>query len=209
MMKTVTRILILAVVATLASACYDENNYSYLLDKEKKQINAYIEHEGIKVVHEEPADDAWGKDIYYAPTSSAYNDGFHFHLVRRGDSIEIGYDSADPEKPDTIVKKPVKYGNTVCVRYKKFTLTPPCDTIESCWSTLDSASPIEFMYSPLGNSGYNFSDAGKGFYAAIELMKYPGSECIVIVPSKMGTASDIKYVTPYGYRIKFETIKNQ
>ncbi len=115
---------------------------------------------------------------------SGYDD-LYFHLVYRGDSLR-----ADSTKID-----PVQSGDKVYIRYKKFALTEDPDTLSN-WTTVDSPSAIEVLYP----SGY--SSTCVGWIAAIQLMQYSDSECLIICPSKQGFSDDNSSVTPYIYRMR-------
>lgn len=195
-MNKTLQLILLTVVGIVMTGCYDDNNYAYQLSKEKKEIDSYISRENLHILHTLPeADSLWGEKDYY-DGSAEYDDNFYFHLIRRGDTIEVD------ESGDTIPVEAVRAGQSVVVRYKKFVLTEGCDTIESNWSTLDSPTPTTFVYKQ------DYTTGCKGLHAAVEMMKYPGSQCLVIVPSKMGTNSDMTRVTPYGYKVELKGISH-
>ena len=85
----------------------------------------------------------------------------------------------------------------IVARYKKFALTENADTI-SYWTTLDQAFPIEFHY-------LNTSECEcTAWHYAVRLMKYPDSQCEIIVPSKLGFSAEQNSVTPYVYILKIK-----
>lgn len=71
------------------------------------------------------------------------------------------------------------------------------DTL-SYWTTLDQAYPVEFHY-------MNTSECEIiAWHEAIRLMKYPNSQCEIIVPSKLGDSNAQDSVTPYVYILKIK-----
>ncbi len=175
--------VLLALLALMCLAGCSSNTYSDLRKKEDKLIANYIKRNGITVVSELPADDhVWGEQEYYQV--SGYDD-LYFHLITRGDSLR-----ADSTKID-----PVASGDKVNIRYKKFALTENPDTLSN-WTTIDSPSAVEVLY-PTG-----YSSTCVGWIAAIQLMRYSDSECLIICPSKQGFSDDNTSVTPYIYRLR-------
>ena len=164
------------------------NSYSSDLKKEKKLIADYIAREGINVVYEEPADDAWGEKDYYQVNGYDY---LYYHLTKRGTPYHIN------DKGDTIRTDSVIATETVVMRYRKYTLDINADTADF-WTTLNSAYPTEFTYLT------DFTTAPTAWHVAVGLMKYSDSECKIICPSKLGFTEDGNTVTPYGYDLKMK-----
>ena len=173
----------------LATGC-NNNTYSRLRDQEDKLIANYISRNGLTIVNEEPAmDHVWGEKEYYKVKGE---DNFYFHLISRGDSIRI--DSISETESDTIDLEIIA-NDVIITRYKRFGLTENADTL-SYWTTLEQAYPYEFHY-------YNTSECECwAWHLAVKLMKYPESSCEIIVPSKLGFASEQSTVTPYVYIMK-------
>ena len=161
----------------------NNNTYSRLRDQEDKLIANYISRNGLVIVNEE-------KEYYKV----AGVDNFYFHLISRGDSIRI--DSVSPTQTDTI-DQAIIANDLIVARYKQWGLTENADTI-SYWSTLDQAYPVEFHY---GNTSECDISA---WHIAIRLMKYPDSQCEIIVPSKLGDSNAQQNVTPYVYILKIK-----
>ena len=178
-------------IALLMSAC-SQNTYSNLRDKEDKLIANYISRNNYTILYEEPAvDHVWAEKEFYKV--SGY-DNFYFHLIERGDSIRL--DSISPTKTDT-VDLTIISGDRIVARYKQFGLTENADTL-SYWTTLDNGYPVEFDYG-------NTSDCDcVAWHLAIKLMKYPDSQCEIIVPSKLGFSDNNTTVTPYVYILKIK-----
>lgn len=177
--------------ALIAISC-SNTTYSRLRDQEDKLIANYISRNNLKIVKEEPAmDHVWEENEYYKVEGV---DNFYFHLISRGDSIRI--DSISPSEIDTIDQKIIA-NDLIVARYKRFGLTENADTL-SYWSTLDQAYPYEFHYLNLTEC------TSSAWHLAIRLMKYPESQCEIIVPSKLGFSAEQTSVTPYVYIIKIK-----
>jgi len=178
-MKTRVWLVLSMWAAVVLSSC-SGNTYSKLLSEEKDLIKDYIKREGINVVYEEPEE--YGPKDYYLV---AGYDNLYYHRIVMGDTTQAEIES----------------GNAINMRYKKFQLTTHPDTI-SYWNTDDGGYPVEFRY------GDNSNDAAcKAWHIAIGLMKYPGTECQIICPSKLGFTVDNTSVTPYGYILKVDRRK--
>ena len=175
----------------IVSGC-TQNTYSRLRDQEDKLIANYISRNGLQIVNEEPdANHVWGEKEYYKVKGV---DNFYFHLITRGDSVRI--DSISPTQIDTTDLKIIS-NDLIITRYKRFELTENADTL-SYWTTLDQAYPYEFHY-------MNTSDCEcVAWHLAVGLMKYPDSQCEIIVPSKLGFSAEQSSVTPYVYIMKIK-----
>jgi hypothetical protein len=178
-------------LALIAAAC-SNNTYSRLRSEEDKLIANYISRNGLQIVHEEPEEDhVWGEKEYY---KVAGVDNFYFHLISRGDSVRL--DSVSETETDTVNLQIIR-NDLIIARYKRFGLTENADTL-SYWSTLDQAYPTTFHY-------LNTSECEcVAWHLAIGLMKYPDSQCEIIVPSKLGFSAEQSSVTPYVYILKIK-----
>lgn len=174
-MRKLFQIAVLMVAAMMAIGCTN-TTYSKLLKKEKRQIADYIDRENIVVYSHVP--DEWGEKNYYK--ISGYTN-LYIHIVEQGDTTA----------------QAVKAGDEIIVRYKKYTLTSYPDTV-SYWNTDEAGYPLVFQQG-------NLSDARacEAWHVAVEFMKYPGTVCKLIVPSKLGFVDDNSSVTPYGYDFTF------
>lgn len=179
------------------------NTYSALRQQEDRLIANYLSRNNINVLKEEPAIDyVWGEKDYYKVEGY---DNLYFHLISRGDSIRL--DSVSPTQVDTI-DMTILRNDIIVTRYKQFGLTEYADTL-SYWTTLDLAHPYEFFYGIVSGtaSGYTQICEAIGWHEAVRLMKYPNSQCQIIVPSKQGFEVDQTSVTPYIYLMKIQ-VKN-
>ena len=178
-------------MAFLASGC-SSNTYSRLRDQEDRLIANYISRNNLQIVKEEPSSDhVWGEKEFYKITGV---DNCYFHLISSGDSVR--YDTVSASRIDTIDQKIIA-NDLIVARYKRFGLTENADTV-SYWTTLDQAFPYEFHY-------MNLSECeATAWHLAIRLMKYPESQCEIIVPSKLGFSAEQSSVTPYVYILKIK-----
>ena len=184
----------IAALGLILTGC-SNTSYNSLRNAEDKLIANYISRNQLNILKTEPAADyVWGeKDYYQVPEV----DNFYFHLRYRGDSVRI--DSVSPTRFDTVDLE-IMANDLIVLRYKQFDLTENPDTISS-WTTLDQAYPYEFHY---GNTA---DCEAVGWHLAVKYMKYPGSECQIIQPSKLGFSAEQNSVTPYCYILKIK-VKN-
>lgn len=189
MKKTV--LMQLTGLVLLTTGC-NNNSYNSLRNAEDRLIANYINRNELVILTEEPAiDHVWAEKEYYQVKGY---DNFYFHLIERGDSIYV--DSISPTRIDTM-DLTIMSNDVIVARYKQFTLTENADTL-SYWTTLDQAYPFEFHF---GNTSECESVA---WHVAVRLMKYPDSQCEIIVPSKLGFSNEQSSVTPYVYIIKIK-----
>ncbi len=168
----------LAGVSLLAAGCAS-NAYSNQRRQEDKLIANYISRNKLTIITDYPPSNyQWGEKEYYQIPGV---DDLYFRLIERGDTTG---DEA-------------MLNDVIIARYKKFALTENADTL-SYWTTLDQAYPMEFH---LGNTS---ECEAEGWHRAIRLMKYSGSQCEIIVPSKQGFVEDQTSVTPYVYILKIK-----
>lgn len=173
--------IIFFIMATAVLVACNNNSYSKQLQKEKKLIEAYIAHNQLNILKTMPDSGVvWGeKDYYQVPGSGS--DYFFFHL----------------DKPGLVDKDSVVAGETIVLRYRRYTLTDD-PIVDDYWNTLDSPAPIEFKYLA------DYKNACTAWHAAVRLMKYPEAQCKIICPSKLGFSEEQNTVTPYGYDIKIK-----
>lgn len=179
MKRIIAPILLLAAIVLAAASCTSATAYSTQLKNEKKLIDDYIKRNNIKIIYEEPAYDQWQPNEYYE-----LDDYCYFHLTKMGDTATA----------------PIKDGNNVTLRYRRYTLNVNADTL-SYWTSNDASYPVEFAYN------ITSAAACTAWHYALKCMKYSGAEGKLICPSKLGFSEDANSVTPYGYDMKFR-IKN-
>lgn len=171
-------LIILLAVVTLYSCKQKQNStYSTDLKKEKALIKEYIKREGINILDKEPA--VWGEKDYLAIEGYDY---FYYHLSRQGDTTSTE----------------VKNGDKIVLRYRQYSLDVYADTI-SYWTTDDGGYPVEFLH-----MNTNDTKACLAWHLAIKQMKYSGSECRIICPSKLGFTNDNYSVIPYVFDLSFK-----
>lgn len=164
-------------LAFLTSGCVN-NTYSNLRKQEDKLIANYIKRNNLVILEEEPEKDhVWKEKEYYHVHGY---DNFYYHQIVQGDTT-----------------REIVTNDLMIVRYKQFALTENADTL-SYWTTLDQAYPVMFHY---GNTSECEAAA---WHLAIKQMKYPDSQCEIIVPSKLGFSDAQESVTPYVYILKIK-----
>lgn len=165
-------------IVLLLSGCYSATSYSTLSRNEKKLIANYISRNGITVVDELPSDEEFAQNekLYYAVNGY---ENFYYRLEKRGDT-----------QTDS-----VKATESIVMRYKQYTLEEYADTVSN-WSTQDNAYPTTFLYAT------DYTHACTAWHVAVFYMGYSGSECKIIVPSRLGLEAEQSTVTPYGYHLK-------
>lgn len=188
--------LYLALVCLTLSSCYSSTSYSTLARKEKRVISDFLSRQKIQTTDNLPSEEAFLADptLYY--DTLTYYGNFYYRLDKAGERYD------EDEGGQMIPLDSVTDGRKVVVRFIKYTLTEPSDTA-NYWTTQDSADPTEFIY----NGTSATSGIPTGWHYAIGLMKYPGAECTIIVPSKLGDILAQNSVTPYGYRLRFVRMK--
>lgn len=179
---------LLMTTGMLIAGC-SANTYSSLRGHEDALIGDFIRRNELNIIYELPEDDKWGEKDYYKVPNGVYGnyDDLYFHLIQRGDA-----------------EREIAYNDIVVARYKKFQLEEGADTI-SYWNTNDMVAPMEFIYGPISGTGKICESIG--WQEAVRLMKYPGSQCQMIIPSKQGFNDDEMTVTPYAYIIKIQQVK--
>ena len=178
-------------IVVIAAGC-SSNTYSRLRDQEDKLIANYINRNNLQILQEEPAKDhVWGEKEYYKIRGV---DNCYFHLISRGDSVR--YDTISASRIDTVDLKIIA-NDLIVARYKRFGLTENTDTL-NYWTTLDQAYPYEFHYMNLTEC------EATAWHLAIQHMRYPESQCEIIVPSKLGFSAEQSTVTPYVYILKIK-----
>jgi hypothetical protein len=173
--------IMMGMMVLLAYSC-NSNIYSEQLKAERALIENYIARQGIIVVDTLPADDQWGEKVYYRVPDY---DNFYFHMTILGDTLPSAKEAE------------IESGETVLLRFKRYTLEEYSDTIYN-WTTMDSSDPIKFDY--LVNS----EKACTGWQVALKYMRYTDSQCKIICPSKMGFSNENSSVTSYGYDLKIK-----
>lgn len=161
-------------------SCGSDQTYAKDLKKEKKAIDEYIARNNINIIYEEPTNGVWGENDYLQVGDYCY-----FHLSKRGDTDQ-----------DSLI-----YKDVVLLRYRQYTLDAYPQVVKDCWTTNESANPVQFQY------GVSSSEVITGWLLALPYMKYNASEGKLICPSKLGTSAAIRAVTPYAYDLKIQIRK--
>lgn len=184
-MKLFSGFLLCFCVAMLTVSCSSSSTYAELVKEQDATISSYISRNGISVISSLPTNystTSWGKNQYYL---NSY--GLYYHLTQVGDSSA------------TSTSDSIRVGDNVIVRYIKVDLTLPPDTVESTWTTLNSAYPSSITYGSTGSEP-------TAWQYAVGYMKYTGAQAEMIVPGSLGTSTDQSSVTPYYYKISIKRL---
>ncbi len=187
-MKTTKNILsyiLLAIAALGISSCSDSKSYAELLTDETKSVNAYLANQ--VVINEIPEDSIFeeGKNAPYYRIDDTGN--VYMQVVKYGTEKK----AADDQQ--------------IYFRYTRYNL-----------SQYDSANDVlpegagnseDLEYEPTWFRFKNFSLSSSSQYGAgIQMPLYflpLGSEVNIIVKSQYGFTSEISYVTPFLYNIRY------
>jgi len=185
-MKLFTGILISCCIAGLSLVgCTSSTTYSDLVKAQKATISAYISWHGIQTIGTLPTNYSkivWPDNQYFLSST-----GLYYRLAQAGDATAIS------------TKDSIRIGDSVILRYIKVDLTYPADTIESTWTTINSAYPYSITYGVSGTEPTAWQEA-------VAYMKYTGSQAELIVPGSLGTSTDQSSVTPYYYKISIKKL---
>jgi len=172
--------IFIAILIVFSSCSSDSSSYANLLKAEKSSIAGYISRNNINVISKVPTNNVWG-DKDYLLTST----GLYIHIVNRGDTAAVA---------DTVVSE-----GLIIARYYKITLDAIPDTIIKNWTAADYPYPLEFNYKVS-----SASTVPTAFHEAVKYMKYSNAVAKIIVPSKLGTTTDVNNVIPYFYDLKIK-----
>lgn len=187
-MRKIAYLFIVFFCGLVMLGCRNSNTYSKQLEAEKQLINNYIERNGLNILGSFPDSTyVWGeKDYALIP---GY-DNLYYHEVSKGDTATAALSRTDE----------------IILRFRKYTLDVQADTI-NYWTTMDGPNPVAFSIASYSTSNWTDLCACQGVAAALARMKRKNAEAKIICPSKLGTTSDMSYVTPYCYDLKIKGIK--
>ncbi|MDR3705774.1 MAG: DUF4827 family protein [Paludibacteraceae bacterium] len=169
---------LIAVLVTFVSCSSDSSSYENLLKAEKSSISSYISRNNINVISSAPTNNVWG-DKDYLLTST----GLYIHIVDTGEVSSA-----------TVIS-----GQLIISRYNKITLDAVPDTIIKDWTSADYPYPLEFNYKVS-----SLTTVPTAFHEAVKYMKHNNAVAKLIVPSKLGTTTDVNNVIPYFYDLKIK-----
>ena len=181
--------LLLVIFAVAASSCSDKESYSDLLNSERDAVNAYLSTQ--RVVNNIPADTVFetGPD---APFYRIDPDGNVYMQV-----IRYTKHSADSAKTS----------QNIYFRYTRYNLLylynegDECEDVTGGWTIDDmSQEPAYFQY-----NNYSMPQSSEWGYGVQMPLWYLGvdSEVNIVVKSQYGKSSEISYVVPFMYHIRY------
>ncbi|MBQ7691259.1 MAG: DUF4827 family protein [Muribaculaceae bacterium] len=180
--------MVCAMLATLTLAsCSEGESYSDRLNAERNSCNAYLSN--YRVVNEIPADTVFetGKD---APFYRIDPDGqVYMQVISAGDRLN----------------DPARTGEAIYFRFTRSDLNQWYSTgiLDAYQSNEDdmSASPTYFNY-----KDYTLPSSsawGYGIQLPLEFIGVEGSEVNLVVKSTYGFTSEISYVMPYLFHVRY------
>ena len=182
-LNNVIAALAAGIFALTALSCSDDKSYADLLKAENRAVNAYLADQ--RVVNEVPADTVfeYGEN---APYYRLDEDGMLYMQV------------IDPGTPGNRVK----YNEQIYFRFTRYNLNYYEDGVLKVYEGNDDVlnGNLSFRYQNYQiSSSYNF---GAGIQAPLE---YLPVDCVVniIVKSQYGMPSEMSYVTPHLYNIRY------
>ncbi|MDR1542922.1 MAG: DUF4827 domain-containing protein [Prevotellaceae bacterium] len=188
------KVIISIILAAICFSCERSTNYSVQKEAANKKIAQYIKDKGFVVIKNFPVDSVFvdGKDSLYFNQNV---DSIYFRLLTKG------------------LGKKVELNDRLQIRYIESTLDNP-PLIESYWTTLDLANPIELVYNPevtkyLADQQYQKTNTDcVGWQSAIRMMGRADAVAEFIVPPPIGLAKaeSATTLTPYIYKFKFKIL---
>lgn len=182
-------------------ACDNTKTYAEMLEEEKDAINALIKDSGFVVI---------SQSEFHAKDSITDVKKKEFVQLTSGVYMQI-VDKGSTNPADTI-----KTNDEILVRFEEFGLIPDANGSKSYLTNLHAPGDVDvFRYTASSSSiaglfleGYMLGTYGSsvpaGWLVALRYIRN-GAHVRLIVPSKMGQESAIRYVSPYFYNItKFQ-----
>lgn len=185
MTKTVVMALA-AALATVCASCGDSESYANRLNTERNSCNSYLTTK--RVENNIPADTVFetGED---AP----------FYRINPDGNVYMQVIKCTPRKEDRAMK-----GQTIYFRYTRYNINQWYDTGKLTPyegnSTDMSANPSYFIY-----SDFTLPMSSQWGYGLQLPLEYVGvdSEINLLVKSQFGLTSEISYVQPYMFHIRY------
>ncbi|MDR0413047.1 MAG: DUF4827 domain-containing protein [Dysgonamonadaceae bacterium] len=171
MRKTVVFILPVIVLALAGVACDNQKSLQEYLREEKRDIERYIEREGITVLKSYPENGVFKEKEFFKT-----KEGLYIHVTDSGTNVRV---------------KPLE--DQVLVRFDYFYYVKDFVTGKDTASIkvpFFSLQPMEFTYGQPGSYGKSTDDLSCNGWAIP--LTYVGEKAVVdlIVPSSLGTSSD-------------------
>lgn len=183
--KNLLAYILITITALGIVSCSDNKSYAELLTDETKNVNAFLANQ--KVINEIPED-----SIFEAGTDAPY-----YRIDETGN----------------IYMQVIKYGNQekaeddqqVYFRYTRYNLSQYNATTGELPEGMGNSEDLE--YEPTWFRFKNFTLTSSSQYGAgIQMPLYflpLGSEANVVIKSQYGMTSEISYVTPFLYNIRY------
>ena len=172
-------------VAVLATSCDDTKSYSELLDEETKHVNAYLANQVL--INEIPADSIFEAGVD-APYYRIDNEGnVYMQVVKYGTQGDV------------------KDDQQVYFRYTRYDLSQYDSLKDELPEGIGNSEDLEYEPTWFRFKNYTLttsSQYGSGIQMPLYFLPL-GSEANVIIKSQYGFTSEISYVTPFLYNIRY------
>ena len=172
-------------VAVLATSCDDTKSYSELLDEETKHVNAYLANQVL--INEIPADSIFEAGVD-APYYRIDNEGnVYMQVVKYGTQGDV------------------KDDQQVYFRYTRYDLSQYDSLKGELPEGVGNSEDLEYEPTWFRFKNYTLttsSQYGSGIQMPLYFLPL-GSEANVIIKSQYGFTSEISYVTPFLYNIRY------
>lgn len=182
--RTLLYMIALTVLASVAYSCSDSKSYADRLNDENKNVNAYLANH--RVINRIPDDSVFqtGED---APFYRMDEEGNVYMQI-----INVG----DGEKPE--------YDDMVYFRYTRYDLSNYAKA-DSLTSGMGNADDMDYEATWFRFNNYNLTSSSQ-YGAGIQVpMNFIGmnSEVNLIIKSQYGFTSEISYVIPFLYNVRY------
>lgn len=165
-------------------SCSDSKSYSELLNDEKKNINAFLANQ---------------KVINYVPADSVFEYGENAPYYRMDDEGNVYMQVLDPgngERPET--------DEVIYFRYTRYDLSNYAES-DTLPAGSGNANDMELSATWFRLNNYSItasSQYGPGIQLPMTYLKY-NAKVNIVVKSQYGLTSEISYVNPFLYNIRY------
>lgn len=202
MKKIFSWLLLFATAAGFLHSCDDTETYADMKESERKDIEAYIKSEGIKVIDMEQFHD---QDSTTDVSQNEYvlfkDNGVYMQIIRKGDGALL----ADGERVEVIaryVEVNIKEGDTLTSNWYNAS-NPDIMTVENEQGSYKGSFTSGYMYTSYGSS------VPSGWLIPMPYINLGRNTKLIakvrlIVPHSQGQSTATSYVYPCFYEITYQ-----
>lgn len=202
MKKIFSWLLLFATAAGFLHSCDDTETYADMKESERKDIEAYIKSEGIKVIDMEQFHD---QDSTTDVSQNEYvlfkDNGVYMQIIRKGDGAPL----ADGERVEVIaryVEVNIKEGDTLTSNWYNAS-NPDIMTVENEQGSYKGSFTSGYMYTSYGSS------VPSGWLIPMPYINLGRNTKLIakvrlIVPHSQGQSTATSYVYPCFYEITYQ-----